>query len=78
MRPDRRVIFGASRPSDPMGLRVFRSRGDAGNGELRRLLAAIAAGGVNLAIIDTRRNGHSGVRAVVIACRRHRVQYLYR
>lgn len=78
MRPDGRVIFGASRPSDPSGVRVFRSRGDAGNGELRRLLAAIAAGSVDLVLIDTRRNGHSGVRAIVAACRRRRVRFVYR
>ena len=78
MKPDGRVIFGASRPSDPISARVYRSRGDAGNGELRRLLAAIAAGSVDHVLIDTRYNGHSGVRAIVAACRRRRVRYQYR
>ena len=41
---------------DPADAQVFASRGDASDGELRRLLAVISAGTVALVLIDTRLN----------------------
>ena len=78
MRGRRVAIFGASRRGDPTDGRVFRSRGDGGNGELQRLLMAIRAGTLEEVVIDHRFNGHAGVRAVVAACRRRGVRYTYR
>jgi hypothetical protein len=72
------AILSSRRASDPENARVFRSRGDAGNGGLRRLLAALASGTVRMLVIDTRFNGHSAVRGAVAACRRGGIAYCYR
>ena len=54
----------------------FRSLRYGGNGELRRLLAAVRAGSVHLVVILARWNGHAATRTVQQACRRARIRVI--
>lgn len=58
----------------PPGWRAFQSQRFGGNGSVRRLLRAIAAGSFDLVVILARWNGHSDTTAVLRACRRTGLQ----
>lgn len=66
------VFGGDARISSrlPNGWRAFQSQRYGGNGSVRRLLRAIAAGSFDLVLILARWNGHSDTAAVLAACRR--------
>jgi hypothetical protein len=51
------------------GARFFAARGDGGNGELRRLLAALRARAFDLVIVLARWNAHAVTGRVRRACR---------
>ncbi len=52
----------------------FQARGDGGNGELRRLLAALRSGRIALVVILSRWNGHSATTAVRKLCKKHGIR----
>jgi hypothetical protein len=56
-------------PADA-NVRFYQARGDGGNGELRRLLAALAAGSVDTVIILARWNAHCVTSRVRAVCKR--------
>lgn len=69
------VIGGDGRAKAGLGLGGaevvrFKSRRDGGNGEARRLAAALKAGGFTRVIILVRWNGHSVTRYLRRLCRK--------
>lgn len=62
-RQARKVPAGAD-------VRYYQARRDGGNGELRSLLAALAAGSIDTVIILARWNAHCVTRPVRAACKR--------
>lgn len=66
------VLGGDGRdcPDIPDGARIYRSSRSGGDGELRRLLAALRAGAIERVLILARWNGHSATAAVQKLCRR--------
>lgn len=52
---------------------TFPSARDGGNGDVKRLLAAVAGGTIDVVILMTRWLGHSTSHAVTAACKRHDV-----
>lgn len=55
--------------------RVFRGRRYGGNGELRRLEAALRSGSIDRLIILARWNGHSSTTRALRLCRRYGVSW---
>ncbi len=51
-------------------VRYFQARRDGGNGELRRLLAALAAGSIDTVVILARWNAHCVTGRVRAVCKR--------
>ena len=66
---------GRFRPEIPGAteIRLFKSPGDGGNGEFRRLEAALKAGGLEQVLILTRWNSHSVTRRLRRICRLLRI-----
>lgn len=68
------AVFGGDGRALPTGTaedaRVFQSPRDGGNGELRRLEAALRGGGFARVVIVTRWNAHSATTKVRALCRR--------
>jgi len=62
-RFDERAIPGCQ-------VRKFLSRRAGGNGELRRLEAALRAGSIHRVVVLSRWNGHSGTQRVARLCRK--------
>ncbi len=62
-RQARKVPAGAD-------VRCYQARRYGGNGELRRLLAALAAGSIDTVIILARWNAHCVTRRVRAVCKR--------
>lgn len=60
---------GADRWTDSASIRVFASPRYAGNGSLRRAIAAIDGGRIGLVLLLVRWLGHSDFRRIVAACR---------
>jgi len=52
---------------------IFRAPRDGGNGELRRLEAAIKAGSISRVVILSRFNGHSATQKIRRTCFTHAV-----
>jgi hypothetical protein len=70
------VIGGDGRPMQGVdaGARRYASPGDGGNGELRRLEAALRAGSIDRMIILARWNSHSATRKLRRLCKRLRIE----
>lgn len=74
--PTRRVaVLGGDGRFDPdripgADIRVYKARRYGGNGELRRLEAAIRQGGIDLVVVLTRWNCHSVTQKILGLCRR--------
>lgn len=76
--PSRTAVVGGDgrRPEQWEGLGdvvIFRAPRDGGNGELRRLEAAIKSGSIGRVIILARFNGHSATRKIRRTCSVHGV-----
>lgn len=71
--PSRTAIFGGDgrhfeRWSEVGDIELFRATRDGGNGELRRLEAAVKGGAITRVIILARFNGHSATGRVRQIC----------
>lgn len=55
---------------------VYKAPRDGGNGEMRRLEAAIRAGGIARVLVIARFNGHSGMKRLRRLCRAHGVRFV--
>jgi hypothetical protein len=74
------AVFGGDarqrqRWADASGVRFFQSRRGGGNGELRRLVAAVRSRSVALVVVLARWNGHSATRKLRRVCRRYGVAF---
>ena len=77
---DRRIaVFGGDARQLHRGARYgaarfFQSPRSGGNGELRRLVAALRAGSIDCVVVLTRWNGHSATGKLRRICRRYGVE----
>ena len=73
------ILGGDGRFHDPglahCKLSIFLAKRYGGNGELRRLEAALACRSFDRVIILARWNGHSATRRALRLCRRHRIPF---
>lgn len=57
-------------PPDDVEIKIYKSTDHGGNGELRRILAALRAGSIDLVLVLRRWNGHSATTAIRRLCRK--------
>ena len=66
------VFGGDGRPhpyAESLGdVRYFQSRGNGGNGGVKKLMASLRAGGIDLVLVLTRWNGHAGTERIRRLC----------